>query len=54
MEGGPEWEKAQRGELYRAFVPELIAVRERCARATAAFNQTHDTSRRNLVRLWRE
>ena len=54
MDLGPEWQKAQRGELYRAFVPELIAARNRCIRATDAFNQAKDTSRRNMVTLWRE
>lgn len=51
---GPEWDKAQRGEQYRAFVPELIAVRARCRRAWDVFNQTSDHSRRNLVKSWRE
>lgn len=54
MDLGPEWQKAQRGELHRAFIPELIAARNRCIRATDAFNQTKDTSRRNMVTLWRE
>jgi Maltose acetyltransferase len=54
MDLGPEWGKAQRGELYRAFVPELIAVRDKCKQATDTFNRTPDTSRRNLVKLWRE
>lgn len=54
MDLGPEWQKAQRGELYRAFVPELVAARNRSKTKIDAFNQTPDPSRRNMVKLWRE
>lgn len=54
LDDNPEWQKAQRGELYRAFVPELIAARSRCSQACQAFNTSTSTSRRDRVRLWRE
>lgn len=53
LEDCEEWQKAQRGEMYRAFVPELIKVRARSAQAIRAFNNRTDHSRRNQVQLWR-
>lgn len=50
----PEWDKALRGELYHAFVPELIAARDRCKRVCDVFNKSDDVSRRRMVQLWRE
>ncbi|KIX05754.1 uncharacterized protein Z518_03726 [Rhinocladiella mackenziei CBS 650.93] len=50
----PEWEKAQRGELYHAFVPELIAARDRCKQACDRFNASGYNTRRETVKLWRE
>ena len=50
----PEWDKALRGELYHAFVPELVAARDRCKRACDVFNKPDDVSRRRMVHLWRE
>ncbi|CZR69784.1 probable acetyltransferase, CysE/LacA/LpxA/NodL family [Phialocephala subalpina] len=46
--------RMQRGELYYAFVPTLIAKRKRCHNACRRFNQAEDPSRRKLVELWRE
>ena len=54
MPTSTEWEKAQRGELYRAFVPELIVARGRSKHACNRFNGAGETSRRRLVELWRE
>jgi hypothetical protein len=50
----PEWDKALRGELYHAFVPELVAARDRCKQACDVFNKSDDVSRRRMVQLWRE
>lgn len=49
-----EWEKAQRGELYHAFVPELVAYRDRCTQACHRFNNAGEVPRRQLIELWRE
>lgn len=49
-----EKEKMLQGELYRAFTPELIAARSKCARACNRFNNAGDISRRRQVELWRE
>ena len=54
MEESVEWQKAQRGELYHAFVPELIAVRNKCAQVCHRFNSAENMSRRRMVELWRE
>lgn len=48
-----EWQKAQKGELYHAFVPELVAARDKCSAACNAFNDNRDPSRRTVVKLWR-
>lgn len=42
------------GELYTAFVPELIAIRSRCQQAVNRYNDTRDVSRRHRVKIWRE
>lgn len=49
-----EKQKALRGELFLAFVPELIAERRRCSNACQRLNDAGDVSRRRLVELWRE
>ena len=47
-------QRMQRGELYYAFTPELIAERARCTQAVNRFNDSRDTTRRHRVELWRE
>jgi hypothetical protein len=54
MDESVEWQKAQRGEPYHAFVPELIAVRRKCAQACHRFNTAENMSRRRMIELWRE
>lgn len=50
-----EREKMMRGELFRAFTPDLVAARARCKYACNRFNNTTDElPRRRLVELWRE
>lgn len=50
-----EREKMMRGELFRAFTPDLVAARARCKYACNRFNNTTDeVPRRRLVELWRE
>lgn len=39
-----EKEKMLRGELYHAFVPDLIAARSRCKQACNRFNRPEDVS----------
>ncbi|KAJ5902578.1 Maltose/galactoside acetyltransferase [Penicillium taxi] len=54
MVGNTEREKMLRGELYRAFTPELTAARARCKSANIRFNNAGDVSRRRLVELWND
>ncbi|OJJ50520.1 hypothetical protein ASPZODRAFT_55995 [Penicilliopsis zonata CBS 506.65] len=55
MAAPTEKEKMLRGELYRAFTPELTAARRRCQRATHRYNNAgEEVSRRRLVELWRD
>lgn len=49
-----EVEKALRGELFHAFVPDLVAARRRCKHACGRFNNAGEVSRRRLIELWRE
>ncbi|KIW49126.1 hypothetical protein, variant [Exophiala xenobiotica] len=53
MIANTEWERAQRGELYHAFIPELIAARDRCKQACDRLNTSSDLSRRRMIELWR-
>lgn len=51
-----EREKMFRGELYRAFTPELIAARVQCEQAYKRFNSESlngEISRRRQIELWR-
>lgn len=57
MAESTEKEKMLRGELYRAFTPELIAARGRCEQAYKRFNSASlngEISRRRQIELWRE
>lgn len=45
--------RMKNGQLYYAFTPDLIADRRRCRRATDAFNQAGDVSRRTLIELFK-
>lgn len=49
-----EKECVLRGELYYAFVPDLIAARSRCKQAYNEFNRSEYVSRHRLVELWKE
>jgi hypothetical protein len=49
-----EKDKMLRGELYRAFTPELTADRARCRAACTRFNNAGEVSRRRLLELWKE
>ncbi|KAF9737754.1 hypothetical protein PMIN06_012412 [Paraphaeosphaeria minitans] len=47
-------QKMLRGELYHAFVPELVADRARCGHACTRYNNAGDVSRRRLTELFRD
>ncbi|THC91856.1 hypothetical protein EYZ11_008678 [Aspergillus tanneri] len=49
-----ERDKMLRGEMYRAFTPDLIAARARCTRACHRFNNACNVPRRRLVELWKD
>ncbi|BCS26383.1 sugar O-acetyltransferase [Aspergillus puulaauensis] len=49
-----EKDKMLRGELYRAFTPELTADRARCRAACTRFNNAGEVSRRRLLELWKD
>ncbi|OJJ58854.1 hypothetical protein ASPSYDRAFT_151458 [Aspergillus sydowii CBS 593.65] len=49
-----EKDKMLRGELYRAFTPELTAERARCRAACTRFNNAGEVSRRRLLELWKD
>jgi hypothetical protein len=54
MAESSETDKMLRGELFRAFTPDLVAARARCKYACNRFNKTDEVPRRRLVELWRE
>ncbi|KAF2100779.1 trimeric LpxA-like protein [Rhizodiscina lignyota] len=54
MDFKEEKAKMARGELYHAFIPELVAERMRCSQARARFNATADATRRQRVQMWRD
>ncbi|KAL4807371.1 trimeric LpxA-like protein [Aspergillus unguis] len=49
-----EKDKMLRGELYRAFTPDLVAERARCRRACTRFNNAGEVSRRRLIELYKD
>jgi hypothetical protein len=49
-----EKEKSLRGELYHAFVPELVAERQRCAASRHVYNTATNISRIERINLWME
>lgn len=44
----------ERGELYYAFTPELVAARKRCSRAVNRLNNSGELSRREIAEFWKE
>lgn len=46
--------RMQRGELFHAFVPDLVAERTRAMHACARFNSAGDVPRRRLTELFHE
>jgi hypothetical protein len=46
--------RMQKGELYFAFTPHLVAKRDKCHNACHRFNQAGNVSRRKRVELWKE
>ncbi|OJJ08517.1 hypothetical protein ASPVEDRAFT_34664 [Aspergillus versicolor CBS 583.65] len=44
----------ERGELYYAFTPELVAARKRCSRAVNRLNSAGELSRREIAQFWKE
>ncbi|KAL4782345.1 trimeric LpxA-like protein [Aspergillus varians] len=45
--------RMERGELYYAFTPELVAARKRCARFVGQLNNSGELSRREIAALWK-
>ncbi|KAJ0103866.1 hypothetical protein J7T55_001236 [Diaporthe amygdali] len=46
--------RMERGELYYAFSPRLVAGRRRCGQAVGRLNRAEDPSRRQIAELWKE
>jgi Maltose acetyltransferase len=46
--------RMERGELYYAFSPELVAARKRCGRIVGQLNRAGELSRRELAAYWKE
>ncbi|OTB17915.1 hypothetical protein K445DRAFT_9766 [Daldinia sp. EC12] len=46
--------RMERGELYYAFTPQLIAERQRCTRILGRLNRAGDLSRREIAEYWKD
>ncbi|KAK2599708.1 hypothetical protein N8I77_011440 [Diaporthe amygdali] len=46
--------RMERGELYYAFSPRLVAGRRRCGQAVGRLNRAEDPSRRQIAEFWKE
>ena len=46
--------RMERGELYYAFSPELVAARKRCGRVVGRLNSAGELSRREVAEFWKE
>ncbi|KAK2052132.1 trimeric LpxA-like protein [Colletotrichum caudatum] len=46
--------RMQRGELYYAFTPQLVAARRRCGQAVGRFNRAGDLTRRQIAEHWKD
>ncbi|KAE8153240.1 trimeric LpxA-like protein [Aspergillus avenaceus] len=46
--------RMERGELYYAFTPQLVAARQRCSRLVSRFNRAGELSRREIAEFWKE
>ncbi|KAI9744330.1 MAG: hypothetical protein M1818_002482 [Claussenomyces sp. TS43310] len=44
----------ERGELYHAFTPQLVAARRRCGDAVGRFNNAGMLTRRQIAEFWKE
>jgi hypothetical protein len=46
--------RMERGELYYAFTPELVAARRRCSQAVGRLNRAGELTRREIAQHWKE
>lgn len=46
--------RMERGELYYAFTPQLIAARRRCGNAVGRLNNSGELTRRQIAEFWKE
>ncbi|KAI9899715.1 hypothetical protein N3K66_006176 [Trichothecium roseum] len=46
--------RMERGELYYAFTPQLVAARRRCSQAVGRLNRAGELTRREIAGHWKE
>ncbi|KZL75050.1 acetyltransferase [Colletotrichum tofieldiae] len=46
--------RMQRGDLYSAFSPQLVAARRRCGQAVGRLNRAGDLTRREIAEHWKD
>ena len=46
--------RMERGELYYAFSPKLVAARKRCGGIVSRLNRAEELTRRELAEYWKE
>lgn len=54
VDEGENLARMERGELYYAFTPQLIAERQRCTRILGRLNSAGELSRREIAGYWKE
>ncbi|KAI0851874.1 trimeric LpxA-like protein [Daldinia vernicosa] len=54
VDEGENLARMERGELYYAFTPQLIAERQRCARILGRLNSAGELTRREIAEYWKE
>ncbi|KAI1807412.1 trimeric LpxA-like protein [Daldinia bambusicola] len=54
LDEGENLARMERGELYYAFTPQLIAARQRCSRILGRLNNAGDLTRREIAEYWKE
>lgn len=54
VDEGENLARMERGELYYAFTPQLIAERQRCTRILSRLNSAGELSRREIAGYWKE
>ncbi|KAI0384254.1 trimeric LpxA-like protein [Hypomontagnella monticulosa] len=54
VDEGENLARMQRGELYYAFTPQLVAARRRCGQIVGRLNSAGELTRREIAEYWKQ